>query len=477
MKPTRLRWLMTMATAVVALAVLGAACGAQPAPEPQVVEKEVVKEVPGQIVDITVWAQANNVEHWRADAPMQAAKAVNADLEAAGASTRVTVSGTNDSAGWGDYKKKFTLAADAGEAPDIVLSGHEDVPVWAQAGYVIPFDECRGAHSEFDDVIEGLWDSAAWKGQLWAVPQDTEARPMFFNKTKLKELGWSDADIEALPQRILDREFTLDDLIATAKEAIDKGVVEPGFGYWHRPRKGGDFIQYYFQYGGRLYDEGQDKLVVNRDALEKWYAVQRRVVEEGITPENYIGTEWSIWHDTVSHAKALFFNGGVWQWADWAANYVKDAGGQEYLFENIGYALQPSGDGQVPAGTLSHPLVYMIVSERASGRQNQELACQVLAKTTTAELNTLHAVDSTHLGIVKAQASYEPYAKDRLLSETLYMLDHNYYQPNHLLYGPYFDVVFDFMVRAENGELDPRAAADQAIALLQTELGDAVIVE
>lgn len=443
-----------------------------------VVETVVVeKEVAADVANITVWAEANTVEHWRADAPMKAAPDVNEFLESAGQAQRVTVDGTNDSAGWADYKKKFTLAADSGEAPDIILSGHEDVPVWANAGYIVSFEECRNAHAEFDDVINSLWNSGMWKGNLWAVPQDTEARPMFFNKTKLAELGWSEEEINTLPERIQKGEWTLDDLIATAKEAVDQGVVEPGFGYWHRPQKGGDFIQYYVAFGGRMYDEASDMLVVNQEALEKWYAFQRRVVEEGITPENYIGTEWSIWHDTVSHGNVLFWNGGIWQWADWAENYVKDLGGQDYLFGFIGYALQPAGEPGQQAGTLSHPLVYMISSEQASGRNNQELACAVLAKTTTAEMNTLHAVGSTHLGIVKSQSDYEPYANDRLLSETLYMLDHNYYQPNHVMYSPYFDILWDNMVKAENGELSPKEAAEAAINLLQAEIGDFLIVE
>ena len=326
-------------------------------------------------------------------------------------------------------------------------------------------------------MIDSLWDSVTWNGKLWGVPQDTEARPMYYNKTKLAELGWSEEEIAALPDKIKAGEFTLDDMIAAAKEAVDKGIVEPGHGYWHRPSKGGDFVQYYFAYGGRIYDDAQDKLVVTKSALTNWYAFQRRVVEEGITPENYIGTDWAIWHDTVSHGGALFWNGGVWQWADWAANYVADEGGQDYLFGFIGYALQPSGIKGQPGVTLSHPLVYMITSESASGDQNQDAACALLAKTTTSEINTLHAVDSTHLGILKSQASDPKYAADRLLSDTLYMLDYNVYQPNHIMYGPWYDIVFDNMVKAENGEVSPEQAAEDAITLLQTEIGDYLIVE
>jgi inositol-phosphate transport system substrate-binding protein len=420
-------------------------------------------------VELVVWAQANNVEHWRADGPAQAAEQVT-DFD-------ITVTPMNDSSGWADYKKKFTLAADAGEAPDIVLTGHEDIPVWANAGYIIEFSECRESYPEFDDVIESLWNSVTWQGKIWGVPQDTEARPMYYNKEKLAELGWSQEEIDSLPERIKNGEFTLDDMITTAKQAVDQGVVEPGYGYLHRWGKGGDFFQFYNAYGGRLYDEAQDKLVVTRAALEQWYGFQRRVVDEGITPENYIGTDSSIWAADVSAGRALFWNGGIWQWADWAANYVADKGGNDYLFGFAGYALEPTGIKGQPGSTLSHPLVYLITSPEASGKQNQAAACALLAKTTTPEINTLHAVDSTHLGILKSQAEFEAYANNQLLSDMLYMLDYNFYQPNHIMFGPYYDILFDYMVRAENGELSPQDAADQAIQQLQAEIGDFLIVE
>jgi inositol-phosphate transport system substrate-binding protein len=140
--------------------------------------------------------------------------------------------------------------------------------------------------------------------------------------------------------------------------------------------------------------------------------------------------------------------------------------------------LQPAGEPGQKAGTLSHPLIYMIVSEEASGDQGYyDLACAVLAKTSTAELNTLHAIGSTHLGINKKQLEYEPYKNSRLLSEALYMLDHNYYQPNHVMYGPYYDILYDNMVKAENGELTPEEAVEQAIQLVQAELADYVIIK
>jgi hypothetical protein len=75
------------------LSLIAAQCAPAPTPETIVetvvvekeveVEKEVIKEVEvevpvgGEVTNITVWAQAADVEHWRADAPMKAAPLVN----------------------------------------------------------------------------------------------------------------------------------------------------------------------------------------------------------------------------------------------------------------------------------------------------------------------------------------------------------------------------------------------------------------
>lgn len=430
------------------------------------------------VVEIRVWVQANNVEAYRAYNIETAAERLNKELAQEGSNIRVKVTSVIDDAGWADYKRKFLLAADAGRAPDIVLSGHEDVAVWGGAGYIIPLTAMirREWQKVYKDVFPTLWDSARWNGEIWGVPQDTEARPMFFNKRKLAQLGWTKQEIESLPDRIERGEFTLDDLIATAKEAIRKGVVKPGYGYWHRPVKGSDFLQYYISYGGTLYDPKQDKLVVDRDALVKWYAFQRRVVTEGITPANFIGTEWRIWHETVSRGDVLFWNGGIWQFADWAENYVKDRGGADYLSNFVGWALQPSGIRGRPGNTLSHPLLYMVSSEKASGRKHQELAFRLITLATDPELNNRHAIKSSHLAILRTQVNLGDYPKQPLLRDAAKMLDYAVFQPNHPDYGQYFDILFAFMQAVEAGEFTPEQGARLAIEELMRKLPNSVIV-
>ena len=415
---------------------------------------------------ISAWAEANNVEAYRAKNIETAAQKLGFKAEAIA-----------DPSAWGDYKKKFLLAADSGQAPDIILSGHEDIAPWGKAGYIIPLDDWIQQNQDtFKDIFPALWQAVTWNGKRWGIPQDTEARPLFYNKKLLAQLGWSQQQIDSLPDRIKTGDFTLDDMIATAKQAVDKGVVKKGYGYWHRTSKGSDFYQYYFAYGGALADDS-GKLLFDKAAAEKWFDFQRRVVTEGITPEKYIGTEGKIWHETVTSGQVLFFNGGVWNFADWVKNYVKDKGGEDYLYGFIGWALQPSGVKGQPGVTLSHPLVYMVTSEKASGEQQQQDAFKTIVAATTPELNDLHALGSTHLAILKTQLDQPDYKANKLLQGTAYMLEYTRFLPNNPDFGTYDDIVFRMMTAAENGEMTPQQAVAAAADELQNELGDKVTIK
>ena len=416
---------------------------------------------------ISAWAQANSVETTRAT-----------NIEEAAASLGLKAEAIADPTGWPDYKKKFLLAADSGQAPDIILSGHEDIAPWGQAGYIIPLDEMIDAKQDvYGDIFPALWDSVTWDGKRWGIPQDTEARPMYFNKKKLLELGWSQEQVDSLPDRITSGEYTLDDMIATSKEAIEKGVVKAGNGYWHRPSKGGDFYQYYFAYGGNLSDEASGNLLFDKKAAQDWFAFQRRVIEEGITPKTILGTEGKIWHETVTSGDVLFWNAGVWSWADWAKNYVKDKGGDDYLYGFVGWALQPTGIKGQPGVTLSHPLIYSVTSEKASGEKQQKEAFDVITAATTPELNNKHALGSAHLAILQAQVKAPDYAANKLLAGSAYMLEHTRFLPNNPNFGSYDDIVFRLMSAAANGEMTPEQAVQAAVDELETELGDKVVIK
>jgi len=406
------------------------------------------------------------VEEWRCnnfaqvESQVEAALGINLELEL-----------IQDNLDWGPYKQEFQLAAEAGQAVDIILSGHEDIGAWAQAGFIIPLDDLIPNYPEFADVVPSLWESMkAPDGKIYGIPQDAEARPLYFSKPLLRDLGWSDEEIEALPDKIKAGEFTFADMLDVAQEAVELGVVEEGNGYWHRPRNGPDFLYFYYGMGGQVLDEAGN-LVFDKQAALDVYKLFEDARARGIMAGKHLGIEWADWHTAVSSAEnVLFWTGGTWNWGDWAVNYVADRGGEDYLFENIGVALVPALKTGKPL-TLTHPLAYMV----SASSKHPEVAMALLAAITTPEANNRHAIESAHLGILNAQLESEDYKNARFLSLTHPMLEYTTFIPNHPSWGAWSEAYWTGIQSVESGEMSAEAALDVVVNRLQNEIPGIVI--
>jgi len=426
-----------------------------------------------ETVTVTVRTRAKPpMENWRGDNFLLAAEELNADLKAAGDPRRVEIELIQDNTGWGEYVSEFVLGYGAGEAPDIWLTGHEFIGAQAEAGRIIVLDEMLKEFPIFNLIIDGLWDSTTYKDKIWGIPQDAEARPLYFNKTLLKKLGWSEKRIRGLPAAIEKGEFSLYDMLETAKEAAARGVVELGNGFWTRPKNGPDFTAFYYAFGGETIDPATGKLVFDKAAGLKYYKFFYDAAQT-YGSMGCLGLGWGdAWHPGVSGSKVLFWIGGTWQWAEWAEIFLKDVGGEAYMWENFGFALIPAAEKGGKPNSLTHPLAYLISSQS----KYPDLALALIAKVTNYGPNTRHAIASTHLGILKGQTEYKLYKVSRLLSETLYMLEYTTFLPNNPYWGPYSTITYEALAAAVEGEFTPQEAVDFVVDGLQRELGDKVII-
>ncbi len=471
---------------VIALALLVSACASPAAPVQ--VDTGAEEDAPAaadsgaedEIMTVNLVARCKAsppYENGRCDNLTAAVEAANAVLEANGDNRRIALETIQDDADWGDYKTEFELASDAGEAPDIIVSGHEHIGDWATAGYLVNITEQvnSGEFAEFDDVIDSLWESTMLNGSIWGVPQDAEARPLYFSKILLQELGWSQEEIDSLPSRIQSCDYTWQDMFDTAQQAVEAEIVAEGEGWWHRPANGPDFLYYYFAAGGEIVSD-MDALIFDSAAAQTVYELLHNAVHERkIIRLNKLDGDWDYHKEyTSSFKNVMFVFEGTWRWASWHTNYLQDQGGEEYLFENVGFAPIPCLEGGIGRPiTLTHPLVYMI----SSLSEYPDLALLLIAKTTVKELNTPYAVESGHLGILKSQADYEPYMTAEFLSATLSLLDHTTFLPNSPYWSAWSEAYYLGIQAVESGDLTPAEAIEVVIDQLQNELGDNVIVQ
>jgi inositol-phosphate transport system substrate-binding protein len=417
-------------------------------------------------ITIRCKANTNGGEGWRCDNFAQVEEQVEEEL---GIQLDLTL--IQDDKDWGEYKNEFVLASEAGEAPDIIVSGHEDMGAWAPAGNIIPLDDMIDDHPQFADIVPTLWESQTWNGQIWGIPQDAEARPIFYSKLLLADLGWTEEEIASLPQRVLDGEFTFADLVATAQQAVDEGVVEEGHGFYHRASNGPDWLIWYYGQGGQVLDENGN-LVFDQAAAQDALELIGSFGSTGITRSDMIGLDGNILNADVASAESvLFYQGGTWNWANWSRNFVADRGGNDYLLENMGLILFPSMNDEVGPVTLTHPLSYMI----SSSSEHPEIALALIAAATTPEANNRHAIDSFHLGILNTQLESPEYADNEAISQAHYMLDHTTAIPNHPGWTAWSNAWWTAVQSVVAGSTAEEAVA-LAVGQLTSELGDQVTI-
>ena len=419
---------------------------------------------------ITAWTVGpDNPSFYRFDNLKTAAERLNKMLEAAGADVRVKVDGFFDTTDWSEFKQKLLFGFQSKKKFDILCSGHDDIGAWAEAGYIMPLDDLVKKYwkETYYDIIPSLWESVKYKGKIYGIPQDTEARPFYINKQVLKKLGWSDEEINALPERIAKGEFTLEDFVKVAQEAMDKGLVK--WGLFHRPKKGIDYFQIFTSFGADFYDEKQAKFVFNKEQMMRVYDFFYKLTNVWkITPNSMIGTPWSSVHKEVTSGDVLAWMGGTWNWAEWKRDYGKTEKELEDMFLIAPF---PKSKDYGRPNTLSHPVVYMIPAHT----KYPELAFLLITLATAPDLNMRHAVESGHLPIRWQETVLPEYHKDFIMQQGTKLLPYSGFIPNDSKFDLFNTIIFEGIQWAEGGQ-DAETVVNLVAMRLKSQLKDKVII-
>jgi len=421
-------------------------------------------------ITITAWTVGpDNPSYYRFENLKAAVERLNKILEDSGADIRVKLEGFFNTTGWDDFKQKVVFGFQAKQKFDILCSGHDDIGAWAKAGYIIPLDDYIKKYWDevYYDIIPSLWESTKFLGKIYAVPQDTEARPFYINKKVLKKLGWSDEEINALPEKIRKGEFTLFDFVEVAKEAVNKGLVE--WGLYHRPKMGIDYFQIFTSFGVDFYDEEKGIFVFNKKEMYKVYEFFYNLTNVWkITPKAMIGTPWSSVHKDVTSGKVLAWMGGTWNWAEWIKDYGKT---DEELQEMFLVAPTPKATAEGKPNTLSHPVVYMIPSHT----KYPDLAFLIITLATDPKLNFKHAIESGHLPIRWQETVFPEYKKNFIMVEGTKLLPFSSFIPNDDKFNEFNRIIFDGLSAVEGGTL-PGKVVDDVAKRLKNQLKDKVVI-
>ncbi|WP_114288069.1 extracellular solute-binding protein [Candidatus Halocynthiibacter alkanivorans] len=422
-----------------------------------------------QQYDIDIWFVGGDSDSYRGEAIEIAADFLQREAAVRGEDLSINVV-TKSFSGWEEMKQGVTLAAEAGAAPAIVAAGHEDIAPWAQSGLIVPIEDYIDVDAwPVNDIYPNLLEIASFDGQLYGLPQDAESRPFFFWKDYMREIGYSDADIDGLPDLIQSGGYTLQDVLADAKKIQDAGLVAEGYGFYPRVSNGPDYWQFYTSFGGTI-ENDEGKLVFDKEAMTGFYQFFVDAVELGVTRKNHLGTPWDQWYAEVANGKAGLWHGGTWHYARYTGKE-----GQDDFFGNIQFSLIPAGNAGGQPNTLTHPVVYLLTQQ-----ENDDaiaIAADLVKIASEPRINALHAIKSAHLGITKAESSVDLYAGDRWAREaTERLLPFATAMPNNVNFGQYWEIMFGGLEASWTGQKTVAAAIADVETELATTLGDDIVI-
>ncbi len=449
---------LMLSTAAAALAV-GAGLAAQPAPAQETIE-------------LTLWSRADVSGPLRPGNILKGAERLNAQLEADGADYRVSivVNEQPDQGGYDGDAERLLRAYAIGEGPDIFHAAHEWICAFAEPGWLFDLTDFTMDNPQwFGDVFPSLWASTECGGRRFAVPQDAEARMFFFNKDLMREAGFSEEEIESLDERVLAGEVTLDDMSDIALRVVENSSAE--YGILHRPSRGPDYLMIFNQYGSSFLDSETGKLLLEEDKLAAAYGWFQRNVEIGVTPANNTSLEWTYIEDQFY----LENNAAMWMYGVWNLGSAAFPRGvpsdQETFFKHFGWTAAPAPEAGGSPGSLTHPIVYGV-----GASEHQEIAAAVVGYASDADLNTDHAVTTTHIGIKRSQLDDPRYAEAWTLALATELLEFAHYMPNHADFGPLNQIIYEGLQGVETGQLSAADAAIYVIEEAEARIPDSIVV-
>jgi inositol-phosphate transport system substrate-binding protein len=425
-----------------------------------------------ETVTYELWSRADPSGPLRPGNVVKAAERLNAELEAEGADKRVAVEiRESPAANFDEDALQLLRVFGIGEGPDMFIQAHEWICAFQEDGFVLKLDEHIAEHPEhYGTIFPSLWDAGSCPDGIYGIPQDAEARMFFYNKKLLREAGLDDAAIEALPERALSGDLTMDGLLDLAKQVVDNTDAE--YGILHRPSKGPDYIMVFQSYGNDFVDPESGNLLLERDKLAAAFGWFERGVEMGVIAPNNTAMEFdAIRAEFYEKESAPFWMYGIWDLGSYAFPTYGLPSDEEAFFADWGWIASPPVEQGGSASSLTHPIIYAI----AADVQEPDLAVRLLGHASAADLNTDHAVTTTHIGIRPEQLDDPRYAEAWPLARATELLEITKFLPNNPQFGDLNGIIYTAMQGVETGRLSAEEAADFVIDEATANLEDVIV--
>lgn len=209
-----------------------------------------------------------------------------------------------------NYDTKMTTSLRGGNGPDVFRVNHPNVQAWANAGFLADLSAPIAAGTiKTGQLIPGLVNIGKVAGKQFSLPNDTDARVLFYNTTLLKSAGIVDSTGAALPP-------------ATWSELVADVAKFTGGTYGFAFRADSDYAMAYEAVGpfmkaaqGVVVSNGATPQAVAGDDKNTIAAVQllQDIVATGSTPPGESTMSDATIANLFAAGKLALYTGGPWE--------------------------------------------------------------------------------------------------------------------------------------------------------------------
>ncbi|WP_100401360.1 sugar ABC transporter substrate-binding protein [Bacillus sp. FJAT-42315] len=384
-----------------------------------------------------------------------AAKKMNTDLEEAGEDYRVQVEAIVKPMDGEAFDQNFIFASQSGNAADIYATSYTSVGWMADGGYI---KELNGIEKEevFTNLMDGYWNPVKWDGNIYGVIQDTEARVVYFNKNRLRELGWTEAEINELPAKAESGDFLLSDMITVAKEAQEKGIVDKGYEF-----DGGsnDNPMNFYNFGAEIYDWDKGQFILDKANVLSTFEWMKESVDSGVIPAENITTDKNEKLARLVNNETLFIQAGIWDEAKFRKNGLHKEQGNlttDWIKENLGVMNLPVVEKGNKPITVSNPWVYVVSKDT----KQFDAAKKLLAYVSEPEFQAKHGVETSHIPFTKEGQEHETVVANEWINSVKHFTNYSKFNGNHPDQAKYDKIIKDASSYVMTGEMTPQEAVD-----------------
>jgi len=244
-----------------------------------------------------------------------------------------------------EMKQKFIIQGRNGK-PDLIRGVLSNISTFSSAGLIAPLKERFNAWEDSDKFFENVINAITFKGEIWAIPVETNARVLLYRKDIFEKYN-------------LDPPKTWDELLKTA-QFITKN--EPGMYGLMLTSKMGDvrafqeFISWFYQLNNHFYIWNSNKdsweLNATKEQLAKVLGLYYSVINDGEEPAmnpDTRGADYKMTDYDYTLGKFAMVPMGPWIWKH---QFQSDQ--RKEVIKNTGITPLPVAEG-------GHPGTYLEV--------------------------------------------------------------------------------------------------------------------